>query len=147
MTLFALFLADLEKFLLYNGARGVSIDDRHEVLVLAYADDLILLSDTPFGLNQTLRLLTNYCDTNRLIVNTKKTTVMIFHRGVITDLKKRLSFRFGDERLEIVDQYKYLGVIFKDTGMFVVAASAFVRAARSATGSVHALLNKMNYTD
>ena len=69
---------------------------------------------------------------------------MIFHRGVINNLKKKLSFRYGNTQLEIVDEYKYLGVVFKNTGLFTVASDTFTKAARSATGSVHPMLNKIN---
>ena len=88
-TLFDLFLADLENFLRRHGARGVSVDGTHKILVLTYADDLILFSDTPYDMNVILRVLKMYCDENLLIVNTKKTKVMIFHRGVITVLFQR----------------------------------------------------------
>ena len=99
----------------------MSIDNKHEIIILAYADDLILLSDTPYGMNELLRLLKDYCEANRLILNTKKTKVMIFHRGSIRKLREKLAFNYGDERLEIVSQYKYLGVIFSDTGLFFEA--------------------------
>ena len=59
---------------------------------------------------------------------------------------KKLPFRYGDLQLEI-NKYKCLGVVSKDTGLFAVASDTFTKAARSATGSVHAMLNKINQTN
>ena len=46
-----------------------------------YADDIILLSSSPEGLQKKLDLLDQYCNDCCLTVNTKKTKVLIFNKA------------------------------------------------------------------
>ena len=54
--LFALFIHDLEDFLKDKGIRGVSASHLTEILLLAYADDLVFLSDSKIGMNKLLKV-------------------------------------------------------------------------------------------
>ena len=51
-TLFSLLLADLKDFLRRHGCRGISLNHLIEICIIAYADDLILLSDSPIELKK-----------------------------------------------------------------------------------------------
>ena len=46
-TLFSLFLHDIECYLREQGCRGLSLNSLIDILLLAYADDIVLLADTP----------------------------------------------------------------------------------------------------
>ena len=48
------------------------------VLILLYADDLILMSTSPEGLQQHLDALASFCELRQLTVNLSKTKVVIF---------------------------------------------------------------------
>ena len=48
------------------------------LFVLLYADDTILLAETPDGLQKQLNIFSKYCNLWRLKVNAEKTKVMIF---------------------------------------------------------------------
>lgn len=125
--LFSFFLNDFDDFLAahnFNGPSDLNATCRCEFLenleiflrlaVLLYADDMILLANSPEGLQQGLDLLEEYCDNWKLTVNSTKTKVVIFSRG-----KQRRNlpvFSYGDIRLEIVDEYLYLGVLFSYNG-------------------------------
>jgi hypothetical protein len=82
---------------------------------LMYADDLVLLSESKTGLQTSLQNLANYCNKWGLTVNTKKTKVMVFGPGKnpISD-----TFRLANNHIETVNEYKYLGIIFKSNGSF-----------------------------
>ena len=67
--LFALFLYDLEDFLLKKGVRGVSVSHITEVLLLAYANDIVILSDTYIYMKKVLKCFCEYCKINKLTVN------------------------------------------------------------------------------
>lgn len=142
--LFSLFIADLEKYFVENGSTGISIDARNEIHLIAYADDIILHSNTPFKTNKKLRLLYQYCETNRMIVNTQKTKVLIFHKGRAGNIKQRLSFRYNETHLEIVNEYKYLGVIFSETGVFRRAYENFAKSSKVATNRIFLILKKIH---
>lgn len=72
-SLFSLFLHDIESYMKRKGCRGVSVDHKTEVDVLAYADDIVLFADTPLELEKKLNALHFYCSDNKLIINETKT--------------------------------------------------------------------------
>ena len=51
---------------------------KEKIAILSYADDCVLLSESITELKEMLRRLEEYCETNVLIINTKKTKIMIF---------------------------------------------------------------------
>ena len=79
------------------------------IMYLLLADDLhvVLMSETVEGLQRQINRLPQYCSRNQLTVNTSKTKVMVFGRkpGI-------LHSSFESSPVEIVTQYKYLGVMF-----------------------------------
>ena len=79
--LFALFLYDLEIFLKSKGVRGVSATHITEISLLAYADDIVILSESYIGMKKILISLFEYCQINRLNVNLKKTKIALFQKG------------------------------------------------------------------
>ena len=58
-----------------------------------YADDLIMLSDSPTGLQNYLDRLKNYTEQWKLEINLSKTKIMIFQRSGRTP---KTTFFFGD---------------------------------------------------
>ena len=112
--LFALYLNDLELYLTENGCEGISVqysDDDiftyFKILVLLYADDTVLCAETETVLQNNLNIFKAYCDTWKLNINYKKTKIMIFG---IRNIKIQLLY--DGNLLEIVDNFKYLGVYF-----------------------------------
>ena len=114
-TLFNLFLNDLPECFSANTC-PVYLHDM-KINVLMYADDVILISDSPIGLQNSLNDLLQYCDEWKLEVNLKKTKIIAFHHR--KNLKS--NFYLGNDVIEQVDQYEYLGVIFHKNGNFTVA--------------------------
>ena len=51
------------------------------LILLLYADDIVLMSETEEGLKHGLFLLENYCDRWKLTVTATTTKVMIFRKG------------------------------------------------------------------
>lgn len=66
---FALFLADLEDFLLNGDIKGIEVYLILRIILLAYADDLVLLSLSVEEMRKILELLYAYCEKNLLTVN------------------------------------------------------------------------------
>ena len=85
---------------------------------LMYADDVILLPETPAGLQNSLSHLQKYCTKWRLEVNTKKTKSLIFNNTGKLDTNV---FTFNNNNIENVRHYSYLGVNFSITGSFTEA--------------------------
>ena len=93
------------------------------LIVLLYADDTIVLSNTVAGLQKALDDLSNYCTEWKLQVNSGKTKVIIFSNYIVIIFSKRKPknlpvFTYNNEALENVSEFKYLGVYFKSNGNF-----------------------------
>ena len=59
--LFILFLTDLESFLRSKSFRGVSLNSREDVLMLFYADDLIIFAHSQLIWKESWKPLRNTC--------------------------------------------------------------------------------------
>ena len=130
--LFSLYLADLNEFI-SRSCKGLEkiqemdqlVHDPTEDLVsylklyiLMYADDTVLLAESPEDLQKYLDTLNEYCNNFDLKINTSKTKIFIFSRG---KLKNIPSFNFADMKLDVVNDYNYLGVTFNFNAKFNVA--------------------------
>ena len=91
---------------------------------LMYADDVILLSETPAGLQNSLSHLQKYCTKWGLEVNTKKTKSLIFNNTGKLDTNV---FTFNNNNIENVRHYFYLGVNFSITGSFTEAKNVLYK--------------------
>jgi hypothetical protein len=67
-----------------------------------YADDIVLLSTSPQGLQNKLDILKQYCNDWCLAVNTNKTKVLIFNKA---GKHIKHTFNFNDTQLECVNRY------------------------------------------
>lgn len=92
--LFDIYLSDLESFLAnkYNGLGYVNrLTLEHletedivvylKLYVLLYADDTVVLAESPVELQQALDAMYQYCNLWKLNVNTDKTKIVIFFKG------------------------------------------------------------------
>ena len=102
--LFTEFLYDLKQFL--DNEYGVILSEEIMTYIL-YADDMILCSDSPEGLQKLIDGLYKFCSKWHLIVSLAKTNVMIFGKKQTHD-----KFMFGVKEIKIVTHYNYLGTIF-----------------------------------
>ena len=114
LFLFSIFLNGLEVSLNSKGVSGVNInvtiDDIHiflKLLLLLYADYTVLFSDDKDTLQYALNVFEDYCNEWQLTVNIQKTKIVNFSRG---RANKRYRFTYQDKTIEIVDEYKYLGI-------------------------------------
>ena len=106
--LFNIFISDLTKHLDKGGSNPVKIDETKFLNSLIWADDLLLLSESEKGLNKMLANLKDYTKSNLIRVNLEKTNYMIFNKG---GRLMRRKFMFGDEKVEMATEYKYLGFL------------------------------------
>ena len=148
--LFALFLNDFEYSISrkYNGltdlANDINIllsdDDVEHFLkmyVLLYADDTIVLAESPSELQNALDAVANYCENWKLTVNTSKTKIVVFSKSKANNLP---AFLFGHDIIEVVDSYVYLGTVFNYNGSFSKAIDKQLQQGKKA---FYALLQKI----
>ena len=78
------------------------------IACLFFADDLVLLSPSRYGLQQLLNICVAYCKEYCLDFNVKKSKVMII--GKLPAETTLTSLFLNNDPLDFVDEYKYLGV-------------------------------------
>ena len=115
--LFSVFLNDLDEF--FRSKIDLSLPYLSETLqnevglyinlfALLYADDTILIGESENDLQLKLDYFSEYCLKWRLNVNVEKTKIVIFGRKP----RRSCLFKYREQCIEIVDEFKYLGVIF-----------------------------------
>ena len=129
-ALFNIYINELANILETSSVPGVSLHNQ-EVKCLLFADDLVLLSPTAQGLQQSLDLLEHYCQTWALTINPKKTKTMIFQkRSKSQDVLPK--FSIGRHKVEYCTHYTYLGIKISSTGHFNEAVHELREKARRA---------------
>ena len=94
-----------------KGKYGISLfPDQIQMLIMLFADDVILLSFTITGLQHQLNIFNDAANNLSLVVNLSKSNVVIFRNGGHLALREK--WFYNGTRLAVVNQYKYLGVIF-----------------------------------
>ena len=91
----------------------INLDTYLKLYVFLYADDTVILAESPRELQLALDAMDQYCTLWKLKINVSKTKV--FSRGYV---RNRPEFTFGNVKLEIVRDYHYLGLIFNYIGKF-----------------------------
>ena len=111
--LFNIYINDLPEKLSMGKSDPVELNGLR-INCLMWADDIIILSETPEGLQNCLNNLDEYCKEWKLEVNKKKTKVMVFTKS--GKILKGNRFIFNKFRLRNVTQYKYLGFVLAASG-------------------------------
>ncbi len=71
------------------------------------------MSSTIIGLQRQIDTLSSYTDNWRLDVNLEKTKIVVFRKGGPTAATEKWYFK--GERITVVNEYKYLGILFTHT--------------------------------
>lgn len=132
--LFCLYISDIIAFFKEYGAEGVFIS-AHEILMLLYADDIVLSSTSEVRLRKHLKILKEYCRLNDLTVNIGKTQVLPCKTsGRIP--RKLEKFCYDGEDLAVVTSYEYLGLKFNTSLKGNLAAVHAMKKGKAAIGIV-----------
>ena len=99
-TLFTLYINDLATY----------IDSK----INLYADDTVIYGTDSDIVQSDLRKIHNWCNTNLLTINCKKSQWM--KTNLICKENENVSFKLGQNELEYVSEYRYLGITV-DSGL------------------------------
>ena len=135
---FSFFVNDLEDVLNpdYVGIETFDI----LIKLLMYADDMVIFSNSEDGLQEALNNLDFYCKKWGISVNTRKTKVVVFKKGPISENLGRWIYR--DQVLEVVNCFKYLGLHFGANGSFAHHFKELVKSAKKALFGLKKTLSK-----
>ena len=98
-----------------NLLNDINLDTYLKLYVLLYADDTVILAESPRKLQLALDAMDQNCTLWKLKINVSKTKVLVFYRGYV---RNRPEFTFGNVELEIIRYYQYRGLIFNYNGKF-----------------------------
>ena len=107
---------------------------------LSFADDLVLLSESPSGLQNCLDKLEKYCTDWGLKVNLSKTNVVVFNKS-FTKKIKTLNFSINGQPIEMTKSYCYLGIDISSTGSFSKALDSLYKKSLRSLFSLYSSLN------
>ena len=113
-NLFNIYINDLPD--IFDNSCEPVIMEKLSTNCLMFADDLLLLSETPDGLQNSLNKLFSYCHKWQLSININKTKCITFQQRNIID--KNNDFFLNGQKIEQVLKYKYLGNIVEASGKF-----------------------------
>ena len=135
--LFNLFINDIHNAF-DSSCKPVSIDQQ-KFSSISFADDIVILSETPEGLQNSLNNIQEYCEKWGLKINCDKTKVVEFNKP-FRQKRPRAYFMAG-EYIEVCKQFCYLGVEITSTGSFHCTMDRACNKARKALYSLYAALN------
>jgi len=123
-TLFTMYLEEIVKILKESKVDGINLL-LIEIIILLYADDIILMATNQLDLQKQINILKEFFDSHLLKVNLTKTKVVIFSKS--GKVPKSAKLFWGGNRVEIVNQYTYLGVTFFSGGIFSGTKDIFIK--------------------
>ena len=109
--LFMLFINDIVQTI-NVGLEKISTVDDIELILMLYADDVVVFAKSPEVLQSILYDIKSYCTIWDLKKNTKKTKAMNFEKGRHTNF----DFYINNTKLETVTSFRYLGIHFFKNG-------------------------------
>ena len=104
---------------------------------LLWADDLLLISKSEQGLQNAMNKMADFYSSLKLKININKTKVMIFNKRGLT-LDKVYKFNINGQKVEVTDEYKYLGLKMRPSGSMQMAVQELnEKASRAWFGISH----------
>ena len=141
-VIFSLLVNYVAKYVIRNGKHGVQLmPDVATVYLLLFADDIALMSDTVVGLQNQVNNLKQASDVIGLEVNVQKTKIVIFRNGGY--IARHEKWFLGRQEIEIVNEFKYLGVLFTSRLSFNALQQDLAQRARAALLQVNRCIRKL----
>ena len=110
-TLLPFLINELALEIAQNGMYSVQLTpDVLQILIMLFADDVLFASYCVAGLQRQIYILKHFADNFSVTVNMSKTKIIVFRKGGF--LAANEVWRYGDEEIEVVNSYKYLGLYF-----------------------------------
>ncbi len=128
--LFNMYINDLAMYMKSLNV-GVSLNNE-KVCILLYADDIVLLAETPQDLQTLLHALHDWCKLNDMCINNQKSKVVHFRSPSVN--RTNTIFTCGNDNLDMVDKYTYLGIVLNEFLDYNVTAKAVSQCASRELG-------------
>ncbi len=99
---------------------------------MLYADDICILTENEADLQKALNIMYDWCTRWNMTVNTDKTQIVHFR----TQSKEQTGFMFiyGEQNINVVSQYKYLGLILNEHLYYAMMTKMVAKSAGRSIG-------------
>ena len=104
---------------------------------------MAILSLSQEGLQNSLNKLETYCKEWHLVVSIKKTKIVVFNKT--GNLLKGFVFKYGGKHLELVREFKYLGITVTASGGLYSAREKLRKQTNKAYFPMLRVLQKINF--
>ena len=121
--LYTLFTNDMDRFL-DTGRGAVTAIETTKVPHCDYADDTMILANSAEHVQFQLDRFHEYAQYKDLTVNTEKTKVLVFFSSDTTHMP---TFVYAGRGLEVVSEFKYLGLLLRRDGKMIAATNQMAR--------------------
>ena len=111
---------------------GIKFNETSIISILLYADDIVIMSDCEAKLQAMLKCLNDWCKQWGLVINFEKSKIV--HFRPCSKSRSDIEFQCGDDVIETVNQYKYLGVIISEHLDFSLMSKVVSQSASRALG-------------
>ena len=111
-----------------------------KVGILLFADDIVLIAPSEENLQLMINFANTWCLTNRMSVNIGKTKIVHLRKKSLP--RTDFEFYFGNTKIEICENYKYLGVVLNEYVDFTETSNVLSEAAGKAFSSLVSNLYK-----
>ena len=146
-VLFSLFLNDLEEYMRNLNCNGIclnmpgnDIDNFLKMLVLLYAYDTVVFGTDAESFQQNPNVFYDYSQLWKLNVNFRKTKIIIFGARNTNNFQ----FRIGNTKIDICDEFKYLGVFFTKHRSFIKTIKHNTVQAKKALQLLYKRINNLH---
>jgi len=141
--LFNFLVNELVREVKRKGKHGVQLSpELDDLFILLFADDVVLLSDSPIGLQNQLNVLKSTADDLGLQINLSKTSIVVHRNG--GHMSKHEHWHINNQPIEIVNSYKYLGLHLSTKLCINTALQELATKGRAGTIKVIKSLLKVN---
>ena len=113
--IFSLFINDIELELMNSDCSSLQIQDIN-LFLLMYADDTVLLAETPENLQMLLDSLHIYTEKWGLKVNTVNSKIVVFRSS--WHMYETEHWTYNNENIEVLNTFRYLGLCLNYNGKF-----------------------------
>ena len=137
-TLFNIYINDLFAKIDEVNDDFVTLNEIDKISALMFADDLILISTSKEGLQNSLNALGIYAEKWKLEINYKKTKCVTFTKS---NHKEVHEFNINRQKIDNTNEYKYLGIKINTKGSFLPALGDLSCKAKRAIYSMNSKIN------
>lgn len=146
-TLFGMYIDEVSDYIDREGDRGAQLAGTWIPLLL-YADDIVLIAESPEGMQKQLDAVHKFAEDSGLSVNLGKTKVMVFNTTPQWVRRSAPKFAYGQDIVEYTDTYTYLGVVFAGPKFTLKkAADARLSRAYAALGGLERMCSQIQFQE